>query len=89
MITAGIVFIILISIYLYAQSRNRRERSKGMIRAVVRLLTDFVFVWVMLSLLVLYIVSIGGTSSTVFALGNVVIEVLLIIYLLKNTVKQA
>ena len=49
---------------------------------------NFIFVWVLLGLLVFYIFSIqlgrGTLSEGVFALGNIVVEALLVFYLLKN-----
>jgi len=55
---------------------------------VERLVKNFIFVWVLLSLLVFYIFSVqlgtGAFSEAVFALGNVVVEVLLIFYLVRN-----
>ncbi len=53
-----------------------------------RVAKDFIFVWVLLGLLVFYIFSVqlgtGRLSEVVFALGNIVVEVLLVFYLLKN-----
>ena len=49
---------------------------------------DFIFVWVLLGLLAFYIFSVqlgtGALSEMVFALGNIVVEALLIFYLLRN-----
>ncbi len=86
-ITSGIIFLTLVSIYLYVYSRNKRDKGKGVLYNLANLGLDFVFVWILLSLLVLYIISIGGVSSTLFALGNIIIEAVLIIYLLKNRTK--
>lgn len=87
-ITGGIIFLTLVSVYLYMYSRNRREKSSGVLAATAKVGADFVFVWVLLSLLFLYIASIGSVSPILFALGNVVVEIFLIIYLLKNATKQ-
>lgn len=87
-ITGGIIFLTLVSVYLYLYSRNRREKNSGVLANATKLGVDFVFVWVLLSLLVLYIISIGSVSSILFALGNVVVEVFLVVYLLKNAIKQ-
>ncbi len=87
-ITAGILFIVAASTYLYANTRNRREKSKNPTKAAGRLIKDFVFIWVMLSLLTLYIISIGDASPTLFAAGNIAVEIILIIYLLKNVSEQ-
>jgi hypothetical protein len=45
---------------------------------------DFVFVWILIGLLVLYVVSIGEGSYLLFAAGNVVVEILLIVYTVRS-----
>ena len=50
---------------------------------------DFVFVWVLLGLLIFYIVSIQIGSVLIFAAGNILVEVLLIAYLLRNRTKKS
>lgn len=73
----------LVSIYLYADSKARREkRSRKKARSGI--LKDFVFVWVLLGLLVFYIISINIESAAIFAAGNILVEALLVIYLIKN-----
>jgi len=53
-----------------------------------RIAKDFTFIWFLLGLLVFYIVSVrlgtGTLSEVVFALGNVIVEVLLVFYLIRN-----
>jgi hypothetical protein len=49
---------------------------------------NFMFVWVLLSLLVFYIVSIQIGSAAIFAAGNIVMEVILVIYLIRNRTKS-
>jgi len=83
-ISGGSVFLTLVSIYLYANSRKKRKKDERMIPYIASLARDFVFVWVLLSLLIFYIVSIRIGRADIFALGNIVIEALLIIYLIKN-----
>jgi hypothetical protein len=81
-ISFSIVFLTLVSIYLYA-NRNcvkAKERKKG-ITAFVR---DFIFVFVLISLLFFYIVSVRIESALLFAAGNLVVEVILLAYLFKN-----
>ena len=55
---------------------------------VGRVAKDFIFVWILMSLLVFYIFSVqlgtGLIPQIVFASGNIVVEAILIIYLLKN-----
>jgi hypothetical protein len=82
-ITWSALFLTAVSIYLYMGSRKNRKESAhatsgfGFVR-------DFVFVWVLLGLLGLYIVSIDRGSSILFASGNIVVEALLIAYTAKN-----
>ena len=89
-ISAGSVFLTLVGVYLYLESRKRRkEDARKRERGTRRLLTDFIFVWVLLGLLIFYIVSIDIGSDMIFAAGNVLVEVVLIIYLLKNKTKDS
>lgn len=83
-ISGGSVFLTLVSIYLYRNTRVRRKESNQIKMNIGSLLKDFVFVWVLLGLLVFYIISIQIGSATVFAAGNIFVEALLIIYLLRN-----
>jgi Flp pilus assembly protein TadB len=89
-ISAGSVFLTLVGAYLYLESRKKRkEGERKRESGIRRLLTDFIFVWVLLGLLIFYIVSIDIGSDMLFAAGNVLVEVLLIIYLLKNKTKES
>ena len=84
-ISWSIVFLVLVSIYLYANSKTKRNMDKGETEnRIKRLGKDFVFVWVLISLLVFYIVSVNVGSSALFAAGNIIIEVILIAYLAKS-----
>jgi uncharacterized membrane protein len=90
-ISFSIIFLAVVSIYLYFDTRSKRrdrERKTSAIKSSLRLIESFAFVWVLLGLLVFYISSIqlGATALTevVFAIGNVVVEILLILYLIKN-----
>jgi len=85
-ISGGSIFLTLVSIYLYRNSktkRNENNRESG----TIRLAKDFIFVWVLLGLLVFYIVSVNIGSSIIFAVGNIVVETILIIYLMKERKK--
>jgi hypothetical protein len=82
-ISAGIVFLTIVSVYLYASQRKKYVENKRNI-GIGRVILDFIFVWVLLGLLVLYIVSIGNSSVMLFAAGNIIVETVLVIYLLKN-----
>ena len=88
-ISWGIVFLVVVSTYLYIGSRKSLERRRSRIgEGMLNLIRDFVFVWVLLSLLILYIVSIGNSSSILFAAGNVIIEIILFVYAIKNRTKK-
>jgi len=43
-------------------------------------LREFAFVWALMTLLILYLISINLGSYVLFAIGSVVVEVLLLIY---------
>jgi uncharacterized membrane protein len=43
---------------------------------------NFAFVWVLLALLCLYIITITSTSQPFFIAGNCVVEVLLLFYIM-------
>ena len=81
------VFLTAVSIYLYVKSRKTDRGRTGV--NPVGLMKDFVFVWVLLGLLSLYIVSISRASSTVFAAGNILVEAILIVYTVKNRRPQS
>ena len=89
------IFLVLISIYLYSGSKSKRmEGAEKVAKTVdaVRLVRNFTFVWVLLGLLIFYIFSVqlgaGILSEAVFAIGNLVVEALLILYLLRNREKS-
>jgi uncharacterized membrane protein len=82
-ISFSIVFLILVSIYLYV---NRcAEKKKTTMFTHVK---NFIFVWVLIGLLFFYIFSINVASALIFAAGNIVVEVILLAYLLKNGKKE-
>ena len=73
-------FLIAVSIYLYARRKHRApDKASTHIR-----LDDFVFVIVLAGLLGLYIVSIDRASSVIFAAGNIIVEVILVVYTVKS-----
>ena len=80
-ITAGILFLVAVSVVLYQLSKWKNEKPESFIAKILMVIKDFAFVWVLLTLLSLYIVSISGGQYTMFALGNVVIEALIFVYL--------
>ncbi len=83
-ISGGIAFLILVSIYLYANSKAKRHESKKAILNTFRFGKNFAFVWVLIGLLVFYIISVNIGSAAVFAAGNIIVEAILIAYLIKN-----
>jgi len=73
-------FLIAVSVYLYARRKHRApDKASSHVRV-----NDFVFVIVLAALLGLYIVSIYRTSSLIFAAGNIIVEVILVAYTVKN-----
>ncbi len=87
-ISGGSIFLVLVAIYIYIKQRARRKESKKKTKNVVDPFKDFIFVWILLGLLVFYIVSIRIGSATLFALGNIFVEIILIIYLIKNKITE-
>jgi len=86
-ISGGSVFLTLVSIYLYADTRKKRKTREEAKTGLGRLIKNFAFVWVLLGLLMFYIVSIDLRSVAVFAAGNIIVEALLIAYLIRNKTK--
>jgi len=88
-ISAGSIFLSLVGVYLYLDSRKSRKKSdvKGTSK-LIRVLKDFFFVWVLLGLLIFYIISIDIGSDVLFAVGNIFVEILLLVYLLKNRTRE-
>jgi hypothetical protein len=67
------------------RERVRRIQLKAKVVSVSK---NFIFVWILLGLLVFYIFSVqlgtGTLPELVFALGNIVVEALLVFYLFRN-----
>jgi uncharacterized membrane protein len=84
-ISASIVFLTMVAIFLYVNSRGRRRKASLETRKTGKLRGNFIFVWVLIGLLVLYVVSINMGSYILFAFGNIVVELALIIYLARNS----
>jgi hypothetical protein len=91
-ISWSIAFLIVAGFYLYARSKAKRKedtRVGNQLKAkAVSISKNFIFVWILIGLLVFYIFSVrlgtGALSESVFALGNIVVEALLVFYLFKN-----
>jgi len=79
------LFLIAVSFFLYWKSRVHHTGFSGMLGVV----KDFVFVWVLAALLILYIVTINNSSSLLFVAGNIVVEIVLIFYTVKNRGKRS
>ena len=75
------IFLIVVSIFLYVR---RKRRSPVKASPTHGRLNDFAFVIVVAALLGLYIVSINRGSSLIFAVGNIIVEVVLVLYTVKN-----
>jgi hypothetical protein len=96
-ISFSIIFITLISIYLYVSSKPKRTATLHKATNVFGMGKNFVFVLVLISLLLFYIFSIqlaresssGILPEVVFAIGNIVAEAFLIIYLLMNRKEES
>ena len=73
------VFLVAASIYLYADSQRKKRAEKFPRTSVIK---NFAFVWVLLALLGLYIITITSTSQPIFIAGNGVVEVLLLFYII-------
>jgi predicted permease len=75
--------MIAIGIYLYTSSRAERKEDTQK-WSLIKLLKDFTFTWILLGLLIFYIISIKIGSSAIFAIGNIVVELILILYGIKS-----
>lgn len=83
-ISWSIVFLIVIGFYLYIGSSSGRTASSRAKWNPVNVAKDLMILWFLLALLIFYIVSVYLGSATFFAVGNIVVEVLLILYVVKN-----
>jgi di/tricarboxylate transporter len=91
-ISWSIAFLIVAGFYLYSISKAKRKedtRVGTQLKAkALRISKNFIFVWILLGLLVFYIFSVqlgtGRLSESVFALGNIIVEALLVFYLFRN-----
>jgi len=83
-ITFGIIFLIVVSIYLFWDSRKKRREDKQNKIGAYKIVKEFIFVWILIGLLILYITSINLVSATLFAVGNIIVEFILSIYLFRN-----
>jgi hypothetical protein len=75
----SIAFLIVVSLFLYFNRKSRVSGESGRGK-----LSDFVFVFVLVGLLALYIATINRASSLLFAVGNIVVEAILVVYTMRN-----
>jgi hypothetical protein len=86
-ISWSIVFLVVVGVYLYVGSRSKRRESVQVKSNAISVAGRFMVLWILLGLLAFYIVSVYFGSSTFFAVGNIVVEVILIIHVVKNRTK--
>ena len=86
-ISFSIVFLTIVSIYLY--SNRNCEKAKEKRENATTLARNFIFVFVLISLLFFYVFSVRIGSASLFAAGNIVVEVILIAYLFKNRTRTS
>jgi len=75
------LFIVAVSLYLYADTRHKRHPEKHTNPATT--VANFAFVWTLIVLLGLYILTATQTSQTIFILGNIIVEAFLLLYTVK------
>jgi hypothetical protein len=73
-------FLTVAAIYLYADSA--RKNGSERLAKPRNVLENFVFVWILLALLGLYIITITSASQPIFVAGNLIVEIVLIVYIL-------
>jgi energy-converting hydrogenase Eha subunit G len=76
--------MIAIGIYLYRGSRTERKEDTQE-WSLVKLVKDFTFTWILVGLLIFYVTSIKIGSSIIFAIGNIVVEIILILYVISRS----
>ena len=81
-ISWSIAFMIAVGIYLYTSSKTKSKDTQKW--SLIKLVKNFTFTWILLGLLIFYIISISLRSYTIFAIGNIVVEVILIIYVIRS-----
>lgn len=80
-ISWSIAFLIVVSIYLYRHRKPPTAKEHRRFQWV----RDFTFVWFLSGLLVFYVVTVNLGSSLLFAIGNIIVEVLLVAYVFKSS----
>ncbi len=85
-ISWSIAFLVFVSLYLY--SKRKPETSVPAKRGQFKFVTDFVFVWVLVLLLIFYVVTIRMSSSFLFAVGNILVELYLAVYIWRSRKRE-
>jgi amino acid transporter len=96
-ISFSTILLTFISIFLFIDSRSRRREDTQRKTSAFRVGKEFAFVFVLLGLLVFYIFSIqlarasalNVLAEAVFTVGNIIVEALLVLYLVKNRKGQS
>jgi hypothetical protein len=87
----GCIFFLLALLSAVQWELGQHDGIQFKVEAVT-ISKNFIFVWILLGLLVFYIFSVklgtGRFSELVFALGNITVEVLLVLYLFRNRDKN-
>ncbi|HVP22451.1 MAG TPA: hypothetical protein VMS77_00910 [Conexivisphaerales archaeon] len=83
-ITFNILFVCAASVYLYRRRQKRSpDTSVGGPRAI-RVAKDFTFVWILLLLFLLYVYSVSEVSLSIFVVGNIALQILLLAYVIRR-----
>lgn len=82
-ITFNIMFVVVASIYLYKRRPQRGPRMPMGKEKVAHVVKNFAFVWILLGLWLFYIYSVAEGSALIFGAGNIVVEILLVLYVVK------
>jgi hypothetical protein len=88
----GCMFLLL-AIFAAIERQHEQWRGVRLEAEAMAISKNFIFVWILLGLLVFYIFSVqlgtGQLSELVFGLGNIFVEILLVVYLFRNRDKNA
>ena len=87
-ISFSVSFMTIIAVYLYVSSRTRRRQITKATGERTRLVSNFTFVWILLTLLVLYILTIYIGSYVLYVLGNIVVDIMLIAYAARSKLTE-
>lgn len=84
-ISWSIIFLVLIGIYLYSGSKTRRiETGKDTPSNPLRVAGHFMILWILLGLLAFYVIAVDLGSALFFALGNIAVEIIILVHITRN-----